>query len=146
MAELDDITLAMLALGPGMALPNSGLPLHECIALCEDPKIIERGEEILLRTVARLASGAPVDPQLRDLVYLWSQQLIHKHPRWYKHKRSGRPNNAKAAAVAWAYAQKIEKNPKVKREAIIGELEQEFGLKRRRILKMIEEIDHRNRH
>jgi hypothetical protein len=76
------------------------------------------------------------------LVALWAQQRLANHPNWSKHKRSGRPNSrAKAVAVRMAYEEKIEKDPRRKREAIIRELEQEFGLKRRRILAMIDEVD-----
>jgi hypothetical protein len=141
-AKLHDITLAMLALGPSVAIPNSELPLHDCIALCEDPRIRELGEKVILVAVYKLAKGFEVSPQVRMLVALWAQQRLANHPNWSKHKRSGRPNSrAKAVAVRMAYEEKIEKDPRRKREAIIRELEQEFGLKRRRILAMIDEVD-----
>ena len=137
--KLDDITLAMLALGPSFAISNCELPLHDCIALSEDPRISKLGEKVFLLAVFKLAKGFEVSPQVRALVSLWAQLRL-----WSKPKRSGRPNSrAKAVAVRMAYEEKIEKDPRRKREAIIRELEQEFGLKRRRILAMIEVVDQR---
>src|ERR1700720_2703563 len=89
--KLNRHTLAMLALGPSLAMLHADLPLHECIALSEDPKIIEVGERLILITVLSLARGKKVSRQERMLVDLWAQQRINKHPRWHKERQSGRP-------------------------------------------------------
>jgi hypothetical protein len=152
MTERNDIEevlklVAMVAVfGSTLTILNSDVDLepYQFAKLADHPNAKEVGEQILLSAVVGLANGAELDWQWRTLIGLWAQQRLSRHPNWYKHKRRGRPNEGdKAVSVAFAYDTKLKKHPNRKQDAIIAELEREFGLKRRRILEMIERFNRR---
>jgi hypothetical protein len=136
--------VAMVAvMGATVTMLNSDIDLepHQFAKLADNPDIKEFGERLLLATVVGLCNGAEVDWQWQTLVGLWAQQRLAKNPRWFKQKRRGRPGEGdKAVAVVFAYETKLKKHPNRKHDAVIAELEREFGLKRRRILEMIEGV------
>jgi hypothetical protein len=140
--KLDALSFMMLALGGNAALLNSKLPYHEAFTLSEHPKIRDIGEKLILIAVTQLANGAELTGPVRGIISTWASWRFFdlRNPK----RGRGRPNIAKkekSFAVWVAYEEKIEKDPRRKREAIIRELEQEFGLKRRRIFAMIDEVD-----
>jgi hypothetical protein len=133
--KLDALSFMMLALGGRAALLNSKLPYHEAFTLSEHPKIRDIGEKLILIAVTQLANGAELTGPVRGIISTWAS--------WRTPERGpGRPNIAekeKPFAVRLAYLEKIEKDPDRKHEAIVSELAQEFGLKRRRIFSIIGE-------
>jgi len=134
MSELDDINVVRLALGGIFAMPSSGgLSPSEWAKYSEDKTIKERARKIVLREAARLADGEEISDTMRYLVGIWCRQQLDDE------RKRGRPDTyIKETALCLAFYEKISKDHKRKREAIVAELEKEFGLKRRRVLAILE--------
>lgn len=132
MTALDDIDVVRLALGGIFALQSgNGLDPAEWAKRASDKTIKERGKKILLREAARMADGENIGEEMRYLVGVWCRQQLDD-------ARPGRPDTfIKEIALCLAFYEKIHNNHTGKREAIIAELANEFGLKRRRVLAIL---------
>jgi hypothetical protein len=99
--------------------------------LAADPDIKKRAEKIIVRESARLADGESVAENMRLFIGVWNRQRT-------RGKGRGRPDAwVKETAVCVAWYEKLHKDPRRKREAIVEELANEFGLKRRRIFDIL---------
>jgi hypothetical protein len=136
--KLDALSFMMLALGRYAAVRNSKLPYHEALTLSEHPKIRDIGEKLILLAVTQMAHGVELTTPVRGIIDTWATWRISEITG--PERKRGRPHVEKKPFAVWlAYLDKTEKHSDRKHEAIVSELAQEFGLKRRRILSIISE-------
>ena len=129
MSELADINVVRLSLG-GIFAISSGRGL-KWAKHSEDKTIKERARKIVLREAARLADGEDVGDTMRYLIGVWCRQQLDNG-------KPGRPDAfVKEQALCRAFYEKMGEDHTRKREAIIAELEKEFGLERRRVFAIL---------
>ena len=134
--KLDALSFMMLALGRYAAVRNSELRSHEALTLSKHPKIRVIGEKLILLAVTQMAHGVELTAPVRGIIDTWATWRIFEITG--PQRKPGRPRVKEKPFAVWvAYLEKIEKDPDRKQEAVISELMQEFGLKRRRILSII---------
>jgi hypothetical protein len=132
MSELDDINVVRLALG-GIFAMSSGAGLNPTVWAkhSEDKTIKERARKMVLRETARMADGEDVGEDMRFVIGVWCRQQLDNG-------KPGRPDTfVKEEALCLAFYEKMGEDHTRKREAIIAELEKEFGLKRRRVFAIL---------
>ena len=133
----DELEVAAFVYPPETLLHDYDLPFDVCVALKNDAEALHYGRDILLTAIWALTEGGkkyPVGEKMRELVFIWANAALTVEDG----RHSGRPDSfEKTWAVGDAYDRKKKENPQQKRDSIIKELEEEFGLKRRRILSML---------
>jgi len=136
--KLDALSFMMLALGRYAAVRNSELRSHEALTLSKHPKIRVIGEKLILLAVTQMAHGVELTAPVRGIIDTWATWRIFEITG--PQRKPGRPRVKEKPFAVWlAYLDKTEKHSDRKHEAIVSELAQEFGLKRRRILSIIGE-------
>lgn len=82
-----------------------------------------------------MANGEQIDRRMRILIGVWCRRRLKGNTR-------GRPSSSiKKTAVQWAFVERWLRSPSRKREAIIEEVANEFGLQRRRVFGLIKGVD-----
>jgi len=132
----DELEVASVIYSPEMLLHDYDLPFNECVALKNHAEAQHYGRDILLTAIWALTKGGkkyPVGKKMRELVWIWANAGLRVDDA-----ARGRPETSeKAHAVYVAYGRKRNAEPNRKDDSIIKELEQEFGLKERRIRAML---------
>jgi hypothetical protein len=119
------------------------LPEAKYRKLSKDPKTKRTADWTAFLYLSNVLSGSPVSDDERRLLGLWcARQRGEIRPGRLKPRRRGRPGAwEKQNQVRVAYARKLEEMPHQKKESIIAELAQEYGLKRRRVFEIIKDTD-----
>jgi hypothetical protein len=106
----------------------------------KDPRIKRTAAHHALTKLLYLMTGGPVSDDDLTLLSIWCEQ--QRRQNGPKPPDRGRPGEyAKATAICVAYARKAAEAKPGQKESIVAELAAEYGLKRRQVFKIMENID-----
>ena len=124
------------------------LSIHTCRTYCRTPNTANcqrppKPKELPRGLAFVYLGGGPVSDDLKMVLTMWcAKQRREIQPGWIKPCGRGRPGAwEKEKAICLAYARKLEETPQQKKESVIAELAQEYGLKRRRVFDIIKDTD-----
>jgi hypothetical protein len=124
----------------GFRVPNQTITqlLRAFMDFAEHPGLLKYAEQIVLNHTMRAVDGDPVDEVMRELIYAWCKKRLDTLAG--NREPGRRTNPVKEFAVVWTLVQRLMANPQRKREALIAEVCQEFGLTRRRVFQLLEKL------
>jgi hypothetical protein len=128
--------VAQIVLKPVIGARQYRVPFSEAVAISKEADQVRAADTFVLVSIRRLVARVPIGDDALSAIYNWTERQFHQLTR-----QEGRPLDTDTRLALYvSYRQKLEATPNRKREAIISELETEFGLERRRIFSIIREL------